>query len=1166
MRLTRIKLAGFKSFVDPTDLQLPSSLVGIVGPNGCGKSNTIDAVRWVMGESSAKHLRGESMDDVIFTGSSSRKPVGQASVELVFDNSDGSLGGEYAAYAEISIRREVTREGVSKYLLNNTRCRRRDIRDIFLGTGLGPRSYAIIEQGMISRLIDAKPEELRVYLEEAAGISKYKERRRETENRIRHTRDNLDRLDDLREEVDKQLAHLKRQASTAERFQTLKAEEREKRGELLVLRRQRYIDSRDNQAANIAKREKELEAVIAELRASEAAIEQARVQQTEATDNFNSTQANFYRIGAEVSRIEQSIEHTRESRRQQSQELAEVDRSLNEAKQHVEDDTKRIEEIDEVLSKDQPAIDQLKDSQRISADMLVSAETELSQWRASQDAFNERHADATRRAQVERNNIEQFERSIANAKTRLEKQASEKDTLDLGAVAKLIEVSVGEEVAAAAEEQRLQKSLEQSLEKQQVLRESIRRETVGLNEARAAAQSMLGRLASLEALQQAALEPDSSAADAWLHMNELDQRPKLAQTITTEPGWEKAVELVLGSHLEAIVVDGEDAIERCLKDVPAAQLTLLHGQADARSSASSSLRSKVSGDVALNDLMVGVFAADTLAEALEKRPSLGDGESIITKDGLWIGGKWLRVARADTQDSVLLRETEITELRASLDTQESEIELLDERVVTLSKQLSEHESRRETLQHSFNDAVRGLSDVKSVLLSTRQKHDQQRARVSQLEEEIKEASALSSQDSDSLAQATKNRDEALQQLESMEAEKKKLLSEQEELQQRLADARTRADEDRDAGQELAIRVESMRSTRNATAQNLERMTSRIEQLTQRQSMLNELLASEDEDPLTELEASLKDNLGARLAAETALTQSRSQLDNVELRLREHEQARLGHDSESQTKREALQQEQIASQEVVVRLKTIEEQLTEHEYDIASLTENMTEGATVEAWEDDLQKLEQRISRLGPINLAAIDELAEQVGRKEYLDNQHTDVTDALATLEHAIAKIDRETRQRFKDTFDLVSAKVEEFFPRLFGGGKASLQLTGDDLLSTGVSVVAQPPGKRVSNIQLLSGGEKALTAVALVFAFFELNPSPFCMLDEVDAPLDDANVGRFCALVKEMSERVQFIFITHNKVTMEMAQQLMGVTMNEPGVSRLVAVDVQEAAELAGA
>lgn len=1166
MRLTRIKLAGFKSFVDPTDLKLPTSLVGVVGPNGCGKSNTIDAVRWVMGESSAKHLRGESMDDVIFTGSSSRKPVGQASVELVFDNSDGSLGGEYAAYAEISIRREVSREGVSKYLLNNARCRRRDIRDIFLGTGLGPRSYAIIEQGMISRLIDAKPEELRVYLEEAAGISKYKERRRETENRIRHTRDNLDRLDDLREEVDKQLAHLQRQASTAERFQTLKTEQREKRGELLALRRRHYMDSRDNQAARIAECEKELEAVVSELRATETSIEQARLQQTEATDSFNQTQANFYRIGSEVSRIEQTIEHTRESRRQQSQELAEVDRSLEEAKKHVEDDSKRIQEIDDALSTDQPAIDQLKDTQRISAEMLARAETELSEWRTQQDAFKQRHADANRSASIERNNIEQYERSIGNAKSRQEKLTSEQTSFDVGAVAQLIEVSLVEEVAAAAEEQRLQQNLEQSHEKQQVLRESIRRETVTLNETRANAQTMLGRLASLEALQQAALEPDSSAADTWLHMNELDGRPKLAQTITTEPGWEKAVELVLGSHLEAIVVEGTDAIDRCLQDVPAAQLTLLNGQADTTPAAANELRNKVSGDVALHELMVGVRTADTLAQAMQTRESLTDGESVITKDGLWLGCAWLRVARADTQDSVLLRESEISELRADLGEIESTIESLEERVGTLTNQLAEHEARRETLQHSFNDAVRGLSDVKSVVLSHRQRHDQQASRVFQLDEELAEVRALFEQDTDRLQQARGKRNEALLQLEKMEVENEKLQAEQQSLQAALLEARTRADTDRDAGQELAIRVESMRSSREATKQNLERMTSRIEQLSSRQSMLNELLASEDEDPLDNLEASLKDNLAARLTAETALTQSRSQLDSVELRLREHEQSRLTHDSEAQTKREVLQKEQIASQEVLVRLKTIEEQLTENAYDVDALNASMPEGATVEAWEDDLEKLEKRISRLGPINLAAIDELAEQSSRKEYLDSQYADVTDALATLEAAIAKIDRETRTRFKETFDSVNSKVEEFFPRLFGGGKASLQMTGDDLLNTGVVVIAQPPGKRVNNIQLLSGGEKALTAVALVFAFFELNPSPFCMLDEVDAPLDDANVGRFCELVKEMSERVQFIFITHNKITMEMAHQLMGVTMNEPGVSRLVTVDVQEAAELASA
>ena len=622
MRLSRIKIAGFKSFVDPTDLKLPSQLVGIVGPNGCGKSNTIDAVRWVMGESSAKHLRGESMDDVIFVGSSTRKPVGHASVELVFDNSDGSLGGEYSQYAEISIRREVSRDGQSKYALNNVRCRRRDIRDIFLGTGLGPRSYAIIEQGMISRLIEAKPEDLRVYLEEAAGISKYKERRKETETRIRHTRDNLDRLDDLREEVDKQLAHLKRQASTAERYQRLKAEERQKRGELLVLRRLDFEKSRDQQSVKTSELEKELEAIIAELRASESAIELARGQQTEASEGFAIIQAEFYRIGGEVARIEQTIEHTRETRHQQSQELAEVDKSLEESLAHLRDDTARIAEIAETLDNDQPAFDLLQDSQKHSAELLLRAETELQEWQARNDAFNRRFSEVSQTAQVERSRIEQFERSLANADTRLNRLREERRNLDLAPFREKIEIALEQQMEASEEEERLQESLSHASEKQQMQKEAIRQRSEQLDQARSRLQSGLGRLASLEALQQAALEPDSGARDSWLHTNELDDLPRLAQSITADPGWERAVELVLGPHLEAVCVDGDTIIDRCLQDMPSAQLTLVNtSMLSRRSTASDSLVSKVRANCPLSDLLASIRAAEDLSDALRIRAS-----------------------------------------------------------------------------------------------------------------------------------------------------------------------------------------------------------------------------------------------------------------------------------------------------------------------------------------------------------------------------------------------------------------------------------------------------------------------------------------------------------------------------------------------------------------
>jgi len=731
-----------------------------------------------------------------------------------------------------------------------------------------------------------------------------------------------------------------------------------------------------------------------------------------------------------------------------------------------------------------------------------------------------------------------------------------------------IEECIAEELAAKDDEERLQQSLQMASEKQQLQKEAIRQRSETLDQLRSRVQSGLGRLASLEALQQAALEPDSSAADSWIHLNELDDNPRLAQSITADPGWETAIELVLGPHLEAVCVSSDSVIERCLKDMPAAQLTLITGSSDNSSAATSTLASKVRGEAPLAELLAGIHVAHDMSEALQVRARLKDGESVVTQDGIWMGKSWLRVARADSQDSVLKREAEIVELKAELQALDAQTQSLNDELDELNQQQDELETRRETQLHAYNDAVRQYSQLSSALAGDRQSLEQGERRLRTLDEELSELTQEREQIVLQREDATERKLEATQQLESFEAERSRMEEEQATLRESLQRAKDQRDSDRDAGQELAIRVESMRSAKVATEQNLVRMQDRINQLTERRTRLNAILATEDEDPLVALEAGLQQHLEAKLTSDNALRGAREQLDAIEHRLREHEQARQRHDVRSQSVREKLQSQRMAAQEVLVRLKTLDEQLAEHEFVVSDILEGLQAlevEADVESWAAELEKIERQIQRLGPINLAAIDELAEQSQRKDYLDEQHLDVTEALATLERAIAKIDRETRSRFKDTFEKVNAKVEEFFPRLFGGGHGSLQMTGDDLLSTGVSVNAQPPGKRVSNIQLLSGGEKALTAVALVFAFFELNPSPFCMLDEVDAPLDDANVGRFCELVKEMSERVQFIFITHNKVTMEMAQQLMGVTMNEPGVSRLVAVDVHEAVELAG-
>ena len=1188
MRLTRIRVEGFKSFVDPTTLKLPSQLVGVVGPNGCGKSNTIDAVRWVMGESSAKHLRGESMDDVIFTGSSSRKPVSKAAVELVFDNADGSLGGEWASYAEIAVRREVERDGQSRYLLNGVRCRRRDIRDLFLGTGLGPRSYAIIEQGMISRLIEAKPEDLRVFLEEAAGISKYKERRRETETRIRHTRDNLDRLDDLREEVDKQLAHLKRQANVAERYQSMRAESHALRGELLALRRREFAARRDEAERAGAALDTELQGIVAELRAAEAAIEQAREQRREASEGFAARQRAFYDAGAEVARLEQSIEHVRQTRAERSRELADTDRALDEARRHLEEDTARIGGIVAAIEVDLPAFESLADTQRASAEALAEAEAALVGWQAERDALGGRRGEAERQAQVERSRIEQLERSLAASRVRLERLANEAGSLDAGPLELAIEEAAEAEAEGREDEARLEASLADTAERRERLAERVAEEARALDAARTRRGELRGRLASLEALQQAALEPEGSAAQDWLEAEGLGARERLGACLAVEPGWERAVEVALDGLLEAVTLDAPQALGPLLAHLPEADLALVvdardgahrgtggERERDAAPPGAIALADVVRGPHALGDLLAGAFGVADARAAHGARDALAPGQRLVTRAGLVVGADWLRVAAGGEGDGVLLRGAEIETLREALAALEDEMGAGETRAAELAATAREHETRRETQQHAWNDAVRALSEARARLSTARARLEQVRARTGQLDAEREELAEAIAAEDEALAEASEGRADALARLEAMADETAALAERERAVREHLAGARERSESDRDAGQELAIRVESMKSARAATEQNVARVQSRIASLTVRRDELDRLFAADDEDPVAALEDELEERLGERVAADAALGVARAALETIEERLAVHEAARVRHDGAAQRLRERVQERRVASQEVLVRLATVDEQIAEHDYERpaieaaldASNAERAGRGAdaSVEARAKELDALEARIGKLGPINLAAIDEHAERLERKEYLDAQHADVTEALETLERAIAKIDRETRTRFRDTFEAVNEKFERFFPRLFGGGQGQLQLTGDDLLSTGVGVRAQPPGKRVTNIQLLSGGEKALTAVALVFAFFELNPSPFCMLDEVDAPLDDANVGRFCELVREMSQRVQFIFITHNKVTMELAEQLLGVTMNEPGVSRLVAVDVQEAVELAG-
>jgi chromosome segregation protein len=1167
MRLEKIKLAGFKSFVDPTTVPIPSNLVGIVGPNGCGKSNVIDAVRWVMGESSAKHLRGESMADVIFNGSSSRKPVGTATIELLFDNAEGKAGGQYAQYSQISVKRQVSRDGQSHYFLNGVRCRRRDITDLFLGTGLGPRSYSIIEQGTISRLIEARPEELRLFLEEAAGISKYKERRRETENRISHTRENLERLNDLREEVAKQLQHLKRQAATAERYQELKKEERKLKAELLVLRWQTLDHDLTRRNQRITELETALEAAIAEQRRLEAEIERQREGHVEANDHFNEVQGRFYAVGAEIARLEQAIHYSRDVRRQQEQDLEQAEQALAEALDHRQQDEEGLAELNRVLGEEEPRLALARDNEQQAAEQLAEAEQAMQAWQSEWDAFNQRATEPAQSAQVERTRINHLEQQEQNLQRRLERLAEELTRLDDSQL--VAEISQLEQQEAQAEERLalLKAQLAEVAEQLSGIREDNTRLASELAEARAGQQAARGRQASLEALQQAALGKREDAVIQWLEVRGLDGAVRLAQRLEVEPEWQHAVETVLGFHLQAVCVDQLENPAAGIQALENGTLTLFDTSAQAAQQTPSqgpSLLAKVRSPWALDALLGGVRLADDLEQAMALRGQLAAHESVITREGVWLGRSWLRLTREQDETSgVLAREEELRQLAEASALLDAQSEQLAGQVEEGQERLLQAEASREQIQRQLDGLNREQSDVRAGLSGKRARVEHLHNRAEATQREVDEVRAQVQRDSEGLEQARTRLHSALEEMETLAERRQGLVGRRDALRTGLAEVRETAGQRRNEAHALALKIEAMRSSRQSLNQSLERMRGQLTQLAVRQEELKKSLA-EGQTPLQDQSEALERQLALRVEVEAQLAKARNGLEEIEQTLRRLEQGRGQAEQAVQQERNTLEQGRMQRQEVLVRCKTVEEQLDEAGFERQELIDGLPEDAVEAAWLEQVERMDLRIRRLGPINLAAIDEYQEQSERMEYLDAQYADVTESLETLERAIQKIDRETRTRFKETFDKVNSGLQEMFPRLFGGGHAYLQLIGDDLLNTGIAVMARPPGKRNTSIHLLSGGEKALTAVALVFAIFELNPAPFCMLDEVDAPLDDANVSRFCELVKSMSERVQFIFISHNKLTMEIANQLTGVTMHEPGVSRMVSVDVEAAAQLA--
>jgi chromosome segregation protein len=744
MRLNKIKLAGFKSVVDPTAVNFPSNLVGVVGPNGCGKSNIIDAVRWVMGEISAKHLRGDSMADVVFNGSASRKPVGTASVELVFDNADGTLSGQYAGFAEVSLKRVVARDGQSAYFLNGTRCRRKDITQLFLGTGLGSRSYAIIEQGMISRVIEARPEELRGFIEEAAGISKYKERRRETESRIAHTKENLERLHDLREEVEKQLRHLQRQAATARRYQALKQEERKLTAELLALRL-RQVD-RDSQSKEGILRERDtaMQSAIADLRAIESSIESTREHFTEKSEARNRAQGRFYQIGADISRTEQAIAHARDLRQRQTADLAQAKQGTLEIKLHLDRDQGQIDELQTALEHLQPDLDRVREREQASNASLESAEETMQQWQESWDEFNREARAAGEKTQVERARIEQFENQLRRLDTQRERTQSEIETLEASDLqARLADldtqVQTAREAGAAADER-----LNELTARIQQLRDRERELTADTDQRRRELQDLQGRLVSLQALQQAALGLAQGQVAEWLSANSLQDRPRLAQQLDVQAGWERAVETVLGSYLEAVCVDTLDSVAGLLDSMQVGSVAFFATASGAavKSVADNRLSKKVKGPAGITSFLGNVVAVDNLSDALRMRGQLGAGESVITRDGIWIGHDWLRVSRdRDAHAGVFGREQEMRTLRTEVAKAEESLRLVEAALVEARLSATELTEQRENAQNEANQLHREHSDARAQLDSLRLRVEQTVERGRSLRADAEELAA-----------------------------------------------------------------------------------------------------------------------------------------------------------------------------------------------------------------------------------------------------------------------------------------------------------------------------------------------------------------------------------------------------------------------------------------
>ncbi|MBB1161335.1 chromosome segregation protein SMC [Aquariibacter albus] len=1169
MRLTSIKLSGFKSFAEPTTFQLPGQLVGVVGPNGCGKSNIMDAVRWVLGESKASELRGESMQDVIFNGSGNRKPASRASVELVFSNEDGRAGGSWNQYAEIAVKRVLTRDGTSSYFINNQPVRRRDVQDVFLGTGLGPRAYAIIGQGTISRIIESKPEELRLFLEEAAGVSKYKERRRETELRLRDTRENLTRVEDILRELNANLEKLEQQAEVAQRYHALQAQGTTRLHQLWFLKARDAAGEQARVTLATAEASTALEARVAELRATEAALERIRQDHYAAADQLHAAQGGLAEAQLEVSRLEERIRYVLEGRQKAEARLADL------ARQDAQwaDRRAQAEAELEQLAEQQLAADE-------QAELLAAqAEEEAGRLPAAEDALRAAQARANAQRQ-----------QVAEVQQQLSLLAAESRSLDeqaRGLQGRRERASAEQRALVAPDEARLAQlrlQLQDAEERQAesaAVAEELAAEVPALDEQRradqaeAAAQAAklaeLGaRLDALRALQ-AKVQTEGKLAP-WLARHGLSERAGLWSRLHIEPGWETALEAALRERINALEVGRPETVRAFEQDPPPAKLAFYTPPATPLSAPAAAALPrlgallKLDGDAGLrallNDWLEGVYTADSLEAALAARSRLGHGEVIMTRAGHAVSAYAVAFHAPDSeQDGLLARAQEIENLDRQLRAQGLIADEARHRAVRAEAAYTEAAQRQVGVRRTAAEAQQAAHGLQVEVLRLAQQSEQARERRAQIGASLAEIDeALAGLDErratgearfEELDLELGHAQEAHATLEEGVFEAERALGAAREQLRRL---------EREA-QEATFQARALGARRGELQRAIETADQQLAAHAASAAQLQQELAAFAE---ASADTGLQDALERRAAREAVLAEARSAHDELSAQLRRLDEERLGFERSLEPLRERINALQLEAQAATLGGRQYEEQLDQAGADRAELARSIErDGIRLHGLQAEIDRLQRELNALGAVNLAALDELSAARERKGFLDAQTADLMDAMQTLEDAIARIDLETRDLLKGTFDTVNEHFGRMFPSLFGGGQARLMMTGDEILDAGVQVMAQPPGKKNSTIHLLSGGEKALTAIALVFAIFQLNPAPFCLLDEVDAPLDDANTERYAKLVKHMSAGTQFLFISHNKIAMEMAGQLIGVTMQEQGVSRIVAVDMEAAASM---